>query len=106
MDNLVQYDWPGNIRELRNVLERSVITSTGRVLSSPEGLQQRKTGKTQACSGPQLRTLEEVERQHILKVLDQAGWRVSGPDGAAQILGINPSTLRFRMKKLHIKRLN
>ena len=106
MNKLMQYDWPGNVRELRNVLERSVITSTGMFLSAPVGLPQRKTAKTQADSGPQLRTLEEVERQHILKVLDQAGWRVSGPDGAAQILGINPSTLRFRIKKLHIKRLN
>ena len=106
MDELMQYDWPGNVRELRNVLERSVITSVGRTLGFTEGLEQRKTEKTQAGSVTQLPTLAEVERQHILKVLDQARWRVSGPDGAAQILGINPSTLRFRMKKLHIKRLN
>jgi PAS domain S-box-containing protein len=106
MERLVQYDWPGNVRELKNFLERAVITSPENILKLPEGLQQRKTKKITDDSDPELRTLEEIERQHIMRVLNATGWRVSGPDGAAQILGINPSTLRFRMKKLHIKRLN
>ena len=102
MTALTQYPWPGNIRELENVIERAVIVSRGSVLEvSPQDL------KSRIASGHGIdgsRTLEEVERNHILATLKQTGWVVSGPRGAAARLGLNRSTLNFRMKKLGIYR--
>jgi transcriptional regulator with GAF, ATPase, and Fis domain len=100
MSALKSYPWHGNIRELMNVVERAVITSRDSVLRIAE--------KIDATLPPQQdsmnRSLEDTEREHILKVLQETGWKVEGPKGAALILGINPSTLRTRMKKLGIHR--
>lgn len=104
MDNMMAYEWPGNVRELRNILERAVITSTGRTLRLAEPLQGNSvTGSTEA-EETSLVPLAEAERIHILLALKKTGWRISGENGAAEILELNPSTLRFRMKKLGIKR--
>jgi formate hydrogenlyase transcriptional activator len=102
MEALVRCSWPGNIRELQNLIERSVIASTGRVLQvSLAGLQfQTPT----ALQGPKRRTLEEAEREHILATLKETKWVISGPNGAAAQLGMNRSTLQFRMRKLGILR--
>jgi transcriptional regulator with GAF, ATPase, and Fis domain len=97
MEALQRYQWPGNVRELRNVVEQSMILSTSNTLK----VHLPTVSKLE--SSKQLK-LEGVERQHIIHVLEQTGWRVKGNRGAAEILGINPSTLRFRMKKLGIER--
>jgi formate hydrogenlyase transcriptional activator len=102
MDALVRYSWPGNIRELQNLVERAVILSAGerlevRVSEIDEGIAVSKTRDSQ-------RTLEEVERAHILATLKETRWILSGPRGAASRLGLNRSTLQFRMKKLGIER--
>jgi formate hydrogenlyase transcriptional activator len=100
---LTQYQWPGNIRELQNVIERAVIVSTGPVLRVPlpELKQSHVNGKTSAASQD---TLEEAERKHILKVLEEASWVLAGPQGAAARLGMKRSTLQYRMTKLGIAR--
>lgn len=96
MEMLVEYSWPGNIRELRNLIERAVILSDSRVLR----LQQIPADSL--ASAPI--TLAEAERQHILEVLNQTSWRISGPKGAAAMLGLVPTTLHSKMKKLGIDR--
>ncbi len=95
------YQWPGNIRELEHVIERAVILSEGSELEPIEWLSpsHSKTG------GGKTLTLEEMERQHIVDILDHTNWRVSGEKGAAKILGLNPTTLEARMKKLGIARM-
>ena len=98
---LQRYPWPGNIRELEHVIERAVILSEGPELEPIDWLSQ-PGGK--AGPGKPL-TLEEMERQHIVDVLEQTNWRVSGEKGAAKILGLNPTTLEARMKKLGITRV-
>ena len=102
MDALKRYPWPGNIRELENIIERAVILSPGSVLRiSNQDLSTRiSSGKHMDC----LQTLEEVERNHILTMLKETHWILSGPTGAAARLGLNRSTLYFRMKKLGIAR--
>jgi len=101
MAGLQRYQWPGNIRELEHVIERAVILSEGSELEPIEWLPPSNgkagTAKTQ--------TLEEMEHRHIVDVLDQTNWRVSGEKGAAKILGLNPTTLEARMKKLGIERV-
>lgn len=99
METLQSYHWPGNIRELENVLERAVINSSGPKLRLMDEL--KKPSKA-FWAGP--KTMESVEREHIIKVLEQTNWKVSGKNGAADILGLNRSTLRARMRKLGIKR--
>ena len=99
MQALQDYSWPGNVRELANVIERAVILSAGSVLELGEW---RAKGPT-TVSG-QIPTLEELEQQHIISVLDSTGWRVSGEKGAANLLGLKPTTLEARMKKLGITR--
>jgi formate hydrogenlyase transcriptional activator len=102
MEALTRYRWPGNIRELENVVERSVILSPGPVLRlSPRDLKSR-IPRDQSADRHQ--TLEEVERNHILATLKETRWVLSGPSGAASRLGLNRSTLYFRMKKLGIAR--
>ena len=101
MTALQHYQWPGNIRELEHVIERAVILSEGSELEPIEWLSP-SNGK--ACAAKTL-TLEEMERQHIVDVLEQTNWRVSGEKGAAKILGLNPTTLEARMKKLGIERV-
>jgi PAS domain S-box-containing protein len=100
MAGLQRYQWPGNIRELEHVIERAVILSEGSELEPIEWLSP-SNGKAGAAK---TQTLEEMERQHIVDVLDQTNWRVSGEKGAAKILGLNPTTLEARMKKLDITR--
>jgi formate hydrogenlyase transcriptional activator len=102
MAELTSYAWPGNIRELQNFIERSVILSSGSVLQPPlSSLNAADTTESQEAV-----TLEEAERDHIRKILEQTRWVVSGPNGAAARLGIKRSTLYFRMQKLGISRPN
>ncbi len=100
MDALRSYAWPGNVRELQNVIERAVILTNGPTLELGEWPPSTTTSspKTQSLS------LLDVERQHILDILERTRWRVSGEKGAARILGLKPTTLEARMKKLSIKR--
>lgn len=105
MESLKSHDWPGNVRELVNLLERVVITSSDSVIRLPEEIADKSNPvlkSAQAQDGPA--DLDSVERNHIIVVLNTVDWRISGPKGAAKILGLNPSTLRFRMKKLGIRK--
>jgi len=107
MERLVSYPWPGNIRELQNVIERAVILAHGPVLEldrelAPVGVGAGPAPAAAAVSAPG--TLEDVERGHILAVLSQTAWVIGGPKGAARILNLHPNTLRSRMEKLGIKR--
>jgi len=97
VEALQAYPWPGNVRELRNVTERAMIITNGHVLrlDVPMSAQSR---------ADQSGTLEEVEKRRIVEVLNTTGWQVSGKDGAAEILGINPKTLTSRMQRLGIQR--
>jgi chemotaxis protein methyltransferase CheR len=97
MNTLQDYQWPGNVRELENVLERAVINSSGPKLRLMDEL--KKPHKDLATTQ---KTMEEVERDHIVRVLEQTHWKVSGQNGAAKILGLNRSTLRARIRKLGI----
>jgi len=97
MNALQNYQWPGNIRELENVLERAVINSAGPKLRLVDELK-----KPQRDVSTMQKTLEAVEREHIVRILEQTQWKVSGKNGAAEILGLNRSTLRARMRKLGI----
>jgi len=111
LEALERYDWPGNVRELQNVIERAAVTSTGRSLELPEpwhldapikGFAQNGAGGS-AASTPG-NTLEDRERAHIIQILNETHWRIDGPKGAAVVLGLRPSTLRSRMRKLGIVR--
>jgi formate hydrogenlyase transcriptional activator len=102
MSELTSYPWPGNIRELQNFIERSVILTLGNVLESP--LASLRNAAEAQSLGPI--TMEDAERDHIRKTLEQTRWVVSGPNGAAARLGIKRSTLYFRMQKLGISRTN
>jgi formate hydrogenlyase transcriptional activator len=105
MSALVRYHWPGNIRELQNLLERAVILSPGPVLRVPlNDLQIQPTTTVAATAARKAETLEEVERRHILDTLDATDWVISGPKGAAITLGLKRSTLQARMEKLGIRR--
>lgn len=101
MNSLVRYDWPGNVRELENVIERAVILSTGLALKIPLPELKAHVASDHPRSGD---TLEEAERRHILAALEETHWVLGGPRGAASRLGINRSTLQFRMKKMGIIR--
>jgi transcriptional regulator with GAF, ATPase, and Fis domain len=96
------YSWPGNVRELENIVERAVILSEGSILQIDELLS--AGSKENLLSHGEATTLIDVERTHILNVLDASTWVIEGNRGAAKLLGLNPSTLRFRMRKLGIKR--
>jgi transcriptional regulator with GAF, ATPase, and Fis domain len=97
MEALARYAWPGNVRELRNVVERAVILSPGGTLSV-----ELPTSAGQGTSAEM--TLEALRRQHIAAVLDEVRWRIRGEDGAARRLGLKPSTLESRIRKLGITR--
>ena len=111
MNTLVRYDWPGNIRELQNVIERAVIVSTGRVLRAPlDDLRMRvpsveasNGGSASEDSGKMRGVLEDAERKQILAALKQARWVVAGPRGAAALLGMKRSTLQAHMQRLGIR---
>jgi transcriptional regulator with GAF, ATPase, and Fis domain len=96
---LNRYPWPGNIRELQNVIERACVLATGPIVDVPEPA----LGATRAASWNPSK-LEDAERSHILRTLEQTGWRVEGEGGAADLLGLRPSTLRSRLQKLGIQR--
>ena len=102
MSALVRYPWPGNIREMQNVIERAVILSRGPVLHIPSADLKSRIPDGGEMNG--FATLEEVERKHILSVLEQTNWVFAGPNGAAARLGIKRPTLQFRMQKLGIAR--
>jgi formate hydrogenlyase transcriptional activator len=118
LDRLTNYAWPGNIRELQNVIERAVILSQSSVLELEPDLipaltpadsstiaDDSSTAVQPAASAPPASsTLEDVERGHIVAVLNQTRGVVEGPRGAAKILGLHPNTLRHRMQKLGLKR--
>jgi formate hydrogenlyase transcriptional activator len=94
------YPWPGNVRELENIMERAVILSAGGRLDVPQKL----LGAAPAGAQSKGLSLRETEREHILKVLEQTGWQIEGPSGAARLLGLAPSTLRSKLKRLRIAR--
>ncbi len=96
MEALQRHPWPGNVRELKNVIEHGAILTTGETLRVP-----MLDEAAPVAAPPQ--TLAEGERALILRALESAGWRVKGPKGAATALGLNPSTLYSRMKKLGIR---
>jgi formate hydrogenlyase transcriptional activator len=104
LERLDAYDWPGNVRELENVIERAVILSPGPVLDiDPDVFVPRAMGSPSAVEESS-QALEEVERAHICKVLEETSWIIEGPKGAARVLGLHPNTLRSRLKKLGIAR--
>jgi transcriptional regulator with GAF, ATPase, and Fis domain len=114
MDGFVKYDWPGNVRELQNVIERMAVIAKDNQLSLPadwmsdssirgtDSLSQ--SSQLQSNEAAEETTIESLERAHIIRILEQRGWRIEGPHGAAVLLGLNPSTLRSRMRKLRIDR--
>ena len=99
---LQEYDWPGNVRELESIVERAVITSQGTGLQILDRfVNSLKSGEQEAQDS---KGLAELQRDHILQALEKTGWRIEGEKGAAAMLGINPSTLRGRMRKDGIRR--
>lgn len=118
LDFMRSYSWPGNIRELGNVMERAILLATGPVLTIPEHVfsgegflvearpKPQPAEPTRASGAPsKLLSLADMERQHIREVLNETGWRIEGPHGAAKVLGLHPNTLRSRMSRLGIRRL-
>jgi formate hydrogenlyase transcriptional activator len=121
MDALANYSWPGNIRELENFIERAVLLSPGKELrvplselqtnsganrdeSSAAGTESGSSSTSSISRGASISTLEEAERQHILRALRQTEWRIAGSKGAAGLLGMKRTTLQARMRKLGIRR--
>lgn len=100
MKSLQDYPWPGNVRELEHVIERAVITSTGPVLQLADRLEPVIPPTVNDIP----MELAEMEREHIIRTLEQTRWKINGENGAAALLNIHPSTLRFRIKKLGIER--
>jgi len=100
IDQLILYDWPGNIRELENIIERAMILSTTSTLKIEKLKNSNRTSKEK------FQSLDDYERDYIIKVLNETLWRINGAKGAASILDIHPETLRSRMRKLGVKRPN
>jgi transcriptional regulator with GAF, ATPase, and Fis domain len=103
MRRLAAYRWPGNIRELENVLERAVILATEPTLDFEIDVEP-STAAGAPAEDPPSPSLEAIERRHILTVLRQTNWVIDGPRGAAQVIELHPNTLRSRLKKLGITR--
>lgn len=99
LDGLEEYHWPGNVRELESVIERAVITSPKNALQVLDRFEPIRKADVQ-----DVKALADLERDHILQVLQKTGWRIEGKNGAALLLGLNPSTLRARMRKYGIRR--
>jgi DNA-binding NtrC family response regulator len=104
LQQLQRYDWPGNVRELQNVVERALILSSGDQLVFPVLGAARPTATSALAPMDTPRSMDAVIAEHIRATLQHTRWKVSGPGGAAEVLGMNPSTLRFRMRKLGISR--
>jgi len=100
MNMLQKYNWPGNVRELQNIIERAVITSKGKTLTLSEWLPRAEN----IANIEEVLTIHENEKRHILKILKLTDWKISGVNGAAELLGIKRTTLEARMKKLNIQR--
>jgi formate hydrogenlyase transcriptional activator len=100
MDVLLHYTWPGNIRELSNVIERAAILSTGQVIEIDDTIRTRRPEIS--APPPMSGSLDAVQRDHIVGILDQCHWQIEGRHGAAALLDLKPSTLRYRMRKLGI----
>jgi DNA-binding NtrC family response regulator len=96
------YDWPGNVRELEHAVQCAVIVCSGSAIRAEDIA--LGSGQVAAAPPEELLTLEAFERRYIRRVLEQTGWRIRGPGGAAAILGLHEATLRGRMKKLGIQR--
>ena len=124
MNAFSTYDWPGNVRELQNLVERAVIRSDNGVLPNPLSTSQASRGSVLKIGGdlPPIEesdrriepgampepestdSLEDIQRQHILRVLNRTGWVISGPNGAGAVLNVHPNTLRSLMNRLGIRR--
>jgi len=104
MDRLIDYDWPGNVRELQNIIERALIVSNGRPLEFQDFNPSHKTAAALPVieAGEKIESLDEIQRVHILEALQTTRGKIHGAGGAGKLLGINPNTLRARMKKLNI----
>ncbi len=96
---LADYRWPGNIRELENIIERADILSTNEKLNIPKNL-----FGINISPAENYQKLDDIERSHIVQILNETSWKINGEKGAAKILDINPNTLRSRMVKLGIKK--
>ena len=110
-EELRRYDWPGNIRELKNVIERAVILSPGKQLrldlSMPDAAAPAPTSRNDVAAGERILTESEIRdltRQNLIRALDAAGWKVSGKGGAAELLGVRPTTLADRIKSMDIRK--
>lgn len=104
VERLKRYDWPGNVRELQNVVERALILSSGDRLSFPPLRPGSDANRTRSTRGGRVLTMDEAIAAHIRTVLETVDWQIAGKGGAAELLRMNPSTLRFRMQKLGISR--
>jgi DNA-binding NtrC family response regulator len=102
MQSLIEYHWPGNVRELASVIERAVVMSSGPILRIDREIFLANPAPVNNSAEPA--SLDDIERQHILKILNQTRWIIDGPKGAAKILGLHPNTLRHRLQKLGIQR--
>lgn len=103
MNALATYDWPGNVRELQNLIERAVIRSEQGVLPNPLSTSQNPLGFAPILGAESSDSLDDIQRQHILRVLKRTGWVISGPRGAGVILNVHPNTLRSLMDRLGIR---
>ncbi|MFT6731596.1 MAG: formate hydrogenlyase transcriptional activator, partial [Glaciecola sp.] len=101
IERLTRYNWPGNIRELENVIERAIIVNEGGHLRLGKWF---LDSTVDTIVSDNLKTLETIERDYIIKVLEKTNWKIRGKNGAAQILGMPPTTLESRMKKREITR--
>jgi transcriptional regulator with GAF, ATPase, and Fis domain len=104
IQDMIQYSWPGNIRELEHLIERSVLLSSGDTIKQIHLPSNKQAEQTRGSEEVALKTIDENERDHILKILRFCGGKLSGDNGAAQILGVPPGTLYSKLKRLGIKR--
>jgi transcriptional regulator of acetoin/glycerol metabolism len=100
----MEYPWPGNIRELEHLIERSMLMTTGPVIKEVFLPKHVSNGLVPILNQPPIKSLEQNERDHILAVLGRCNWRISGAGQAAEILGLPATTLHSRIKKLGIKK--